>query len=702
MPVGHDEARLAKLQGTRAGGTAQLARDFLAYARQRFDVVGFKNTLVERLLPTVPRQGEPRPIAPRESFGKFDVRGRLGKGGMAEVYLVYDPEFNADSPRERDHMVALKVMKDTIAHEPSYVQRFLREAANTALIDHHNVVNVHEVGSVEGRLYFTMELIEGETLKDYMSRGMVEEDTGVQILCQLVDGLMAAHEREIGHRDLKPSNVMLVTSKARYGYELADEFDVAVKITDFGLAEMLDTDVPADMPEGRFLGTAKYVAPEVVKGETRTLKSDVFSLGILAFQMFAGRAPFRARNKLEYITANLNAEAPPLQSLAEVTPELSRVIDAMLVKDPAQRQDAEALRRDLGRLILRKQVGDPIEVGDDPESVFHVEGAGGTSARVGASSIPTKHLVGAGGGLLAVIVLLLLITRGGDPDQVPPPPPTSSHSTVAPTPSQRPQSPPPNADNPLLTPVPAVAPTVFKDRLARMEYLGALEAGDEAWTRGEQTRALTQWTRAQQLCPMRLEPLDQRVQTATREVSLRAAADAERAGDRRLALAEITKAVAAGAEGNAKSDRDRLERLVKDEDELDRRLVEVRGLGDAEAIETLRSLLPLAERVGRGDAVRSALRRLGAEPADEPAPTPSPSTAPDRPAEPASSPSPRQVDPAARLRAEALLGRAEDLFTQGDLSGAEQALRTAEQNMGPSDRSRALWMRLEAKRGGGR
>ena len=317
MPQVGDDVRLAKkLQGKRAGGTVQLAHDFLTYAREQFDVTTFKHTLAERLLPTVPRGGTPHPIAPRTPFGKFDVRGRLGKGGMAEVYLVYDPELAPDSTRERDHLVALKVMKDSIAHDPNYVTRFLREAANTALIDHHNVVRVHEVGSVPGRLYFTMELIEGETLKDFMSRSVVEEDVGVQILCQLVDGIMAAHEKEIGHRDLKPSNVMVVTSQARYGYELADEFDVAVKVTDFGLAEMLDTDVPTDMPEGRFLGTAKYVAPEVVRGESRTLKSDVFSLGILAFQMFAGRAPFRARNKLEYITANLNAEAPSLRTLA--------------------------------------------------------------------------------------------------------------------------------------------------------------------------------------------------------------------------------------------------------------------------------------------------------------------------------------------------------------------------------------------------
>jgi len=695
MAVGQDEAQLAKLQGTRAGGTVQLARDFLAYARDRFDVAGFKNTLVERLLPTVPRKGEPWPIAPREAFGKFDVRGRLGKGGMAEVFLVYDPELAPDSQRERDHLVALKVMKDTIAHEPSYVQRFLREAANTALIDHHNVVRVHEVGSVQGRLYFTMELIEGETLKDYMARGMVEEDTGVQILCQLVDGLMAAHEREIGHRDLKPSNVMLLTSKARYGYELADEFDVTVKITDFGLAEMLDTDVPTDMPEGRFLGTAKYVAPEVVRGETRTLKSDVFSLGILAFQMFAGRPPFRARNKLEYITANMNAQAPPLESLAEVTPELSRVIDAMLVKDPAQRQGAEALRRDLGRLILRERVGVAIEVGDDPVSVFFVEGAG-QSAPSAVSPEQTKLLVGAGVGVLAVIVLLFLITRGGSPD--PTPPPTTFQTSPSVPTSVRPQSPPPVSGDPVLTEVPSIPPTAFKDRLVRMDYQSALAEGDDAWVGEDHTRALAAWTRAAQLCPRQLEALHVRVRAATREVALRAAKDAERAGDRRQALAEVERAIGAGAGGSANAERKRLARLVEQEDELDRRLVEARRLEGAEAVGALRELLPLAKTVGREASVRTALERLGVEPDESPEPrrstTPDPTPV---------SPSPvREVDPAARLRAAALLSKAEDLLERGDLAGSERALRAAEKNVGQTEASRALWERLERAGGGTR
>ncbi|MCW8140642.1 MAG: serine/threonine protein kinase, partial [Planctomycetota bacterium] len=407
-------AQLEQIQGQAARTTIQLGADFLSYARATSTPVEFKHQLVERLLPTVPRRGQPYLVKEGASFGKFTIAEQLGKGGMAVVYRAVDPERGSGSGSgsvERRQQVALKVMREDISHDPEYVRRFLREAANAALIDHPNVVRVHEVGSVKGRLYFTMELIEGETLKETLARGPLPEEQGLQVLCQLVDGLIAAHERGIGHRDLKPSNIMLITGRTRYGLELeGDDFDVQVKVTDFGLAHMLDADTSDVMPEGRFLGTAKYVAPEVIKGGETTLKSDLFSLGVLAFQMFAGRAPFAARSKLEFITANLQAEAPPLDSVAPVSRDLARLVDAMLKKEPAERPDAISLRRDLGRLAGRRTRRERVVVADDPSSAFH-RGLPDAPRR----AAPAGVIIGVAAGLVVVVVALALVLRRPPP-----------------------------------------------------------------------------------------------------------------------------------------------------------------------------------------------------------------------------------------------------------------------------------------------
>src|SRR5690606_9763870 len=135
-------------QGSAAGATVQLGADFLSYARERFDASRFKAELIQRLLPTVPTHGQPRVVRPGTRFGKFELEEPRGKGGMAEVYQAIDLERAAGSGfgarDERAARVALKVMKAEIALDPEYVRRFLREAANTALIDHPNVVKVDE------------------------------------------------------------------------------------------------------------------------------------------------------------------------------------------------------------------------------------------------------------------------------------------------------------------------------------------------------------------------------------------------------------------------------------------------------------------------------------------------------------------------------------------------------------------------------
>jgi serine/threonine protein kinase len=701
MPVGEDAD--LDLQGTEAGATVQLGADYLSYVRKRLAAAEFKDQLIERLLPTVPLRGEPFPVQPRQRFGKFYIEGRLGKGGMAEVFLARDPERGGSGSGEhvtgpdREGYVALKVMKPDIALDGSYVRRFLRESANAALVEHRNVVTVYEVGSVKGRLYFTMEQIEGETLKDHLARGALDEEEGVQVLCQLVDGLMAAHERGIGHRDLKPANIMLITSEARYGLAIQGEFDVVVKITDFGLARQLTTDTSDVMPEGRFLGTAKYVAPEVVRGGEATLKSDVFSLGILAFQLFAGRPPFRAKNKLEYIAANLQQQAPPLDTLAPVSKALASLVDSMLDKNPERRPDAAALRRDLGRLRSRSESG-AVQPVDDPTSVFHGEGLDTGS---GAALHPQPlHLAAAAGACLLLVIGLFLALRG-DPNEGPPelPPtvpvselPGDGTKTSLPDPGPDPDPvPPPDADG-LLAEVPVPAASAFSTGLARRQVLDSLREGDAAWRRDDPVAALAAWETAGQLLGRLPDPLpaplERRLRAARGLAALVRADEAEARGDLRQALDDVEIALANGQDSAELLERrDRLREWVEREGSFDQRLVAARALTrDAatrdEGIAELRALLPLARRLDREESVLAALRRLGVDGEQGGGQDTDPDAPPDPP----------------RTRGDELLDQAQDMLQHGMLTAAAQALDAARDAGADPTRAGPLRERLDRAR----
>lgn len=598
MSERHKSSRLAELQGTKAGQTVQLGSDFLDYARQRYDPSEFKDALVKRLLPTVPTSGRPLRVRSREAFGKFNVRGRLGKGGMAEVFLAEDPE-----REERERQVALKIMKDTIAHDPSYVKRFLREAANAALIEHPNVVTVYEVGAVQGRLYFTMELIEGETLKERLEEGPLSEDDGVVVMMQLLDGLLAAHERGIGHRDIKPSNVMLVNSRARYGVELRDVFDVHVKVTDFGLAEMMEIDNSESL-EGRFLGTAKYVAPEVIRGKKATLKSDVFSLGILAFQLFSGTTPWRARTKVDYINANLDAEAPRLSDRAEVSEGLSDVVDRMLDKDPDERPDAAQLRRALGRLVARDHGygGDLFSDDRDRER--------GPGQRASSDAPPTVVLA-----IVTLVVLLaagLLFAFGGD---------------VSPPPERDPRDPDVDApDTPEADEPPEDSAEEAPRAVRQFGPLAGLTAkareaaakGDAAWGRDDAEGALARWQAvADDLGRAPPKGLALRVQTALREVSLAKARDAQARGDLHAAYCALDRAVAAGASAEVVRRRDALWAELELRHEVLAELEELReapAMAREQARASLAGLRDLAREAGLEAEWSQLVERLAGGP----------------------------------------------------------------------------------------
>lgn len=404
-----------KVQAAPPGATMHINKDSIERMRNQMSPGEFKQFLLDTFLDgsmkgQTLKEDTPTP----DPFGPYNNLVDIGHGGMALVYKVYDADMKMD--------VALKVMRPEISRDKEYLLRFLREASNTALIQHNNVVRLHTFGAFNGRLYFTLEYIEGKTLKQRMNEGRIPPKQSLEILRQTMEGLIAAHEQGIGHRDLKPANVMLTTNVNQFGFNLQGESNTVVKVTDFGLARMYGGEVAGTITqEGQFLGTAKYIAPELILGEDPTLQSDIFSLGIMAFQMFSGIPPFRVKQKVDYIEANLKWEAPLLHEVAmEIAPGVGTLVDAMLEKNPMDRPTADSLLRDIKRLENMGMADDPGPV-DDVSSVFHPSRKAIKERRnQGGESEETDPrifiAIGVAAFLLLILFIFLMVRRSGKPE----------------------------------------------------------------------------------------------------------------------------------------------------------------------------------------------------------------------------------------------------------------------------------------------
>src|SRR5262249_45338020 len=216
------------------------------------------------------------------------------------------------------------------------VSRFQREAEVLASLNHPNIAGIHDLAETNGSLYLVLELVEGETLADRISRGPIPVDEALSIAIQICDALEDAHECGVIHRDLKPANVKLTP-------------DGKVKVLDFGLAKLseqrlaaLDSETPTigklNTDPGTVLGTASYMSPEQARGQEVDARTDIFSLGVVFYEMFAGRPPFEGVGALDVISAILQKEPAPLrQYLAEAPPELENILIKTLRKDRGQR-----------------------------------------------------------------------------------------------------------------------------------------------------------------------------------------------------------------------------------------------------------------------------------------------------------------------------------------------------------------------------
>jgi serine/threonine-protein kinase len=245
-----------------------------------------------------------------------------------------------------DREVAVKVLPDSFAHDPDRRARFEREAKAVAALSHPNIVAIHDIGTHEGIPFAVMELLEGETLRSRLTKGPLPRQQTIEVGKPIADGLAAAHARGIIHRDLKPENLFLTA-------------DGRVKILDFGLARMEQAPnsqeatgpyVPAQTDPGTILGTAGYMSPEQVRGQTADTRSDLFSLGCVLYEMVTGRRAFERETASATMAAILHEEPPGLTASGrELPPELAGLLRRCLAKDASQRpQGARELAAELG------------------------------------------------------------------------------------------------------------------------------------------------------------------------------------------------------------------------------------------------------------------------------------------------------------------------------------------------------------------
>ena len=242
---------------------------------------------------------------------RYEIVRLIGEGGMANVYLAKDTIL--------DRKVAVKVLRGDLAGDEKFVRRFQREALSASSLSHPNIVEIYDVGEDEGNFYIVMEYIEGKTLKQLIKkRGVLSLPETMDIMLQLLDALASAHDSYIIHRDIKPQNIMIKESGL-------------VKITDFGIAMALNS---AQLTQtNSVMGSVHYLPPEQASGKGSTIRSDIYSLGILMFEMLTGKVPFRGDSAVEIALKHMKE---PIPSVREINPVVPRSVENIILKATAK------------------------------------------------------------------------------------------------------------------------------------------------------------------------------------------------------------------------------------------------------------------------------------------------------------------------------------------------------------------------------
>ena len=278
-------------------------------------------------------------------FGSYRILEKIGEGGMGTVYLAKDARLG--------RRVALKLLPAEFARDDDLVRRFELEARAASVLNHPNIIIVHEIGESDGRRFIVTELVEGRTLRERLAEGRFSVGEALEICAQVASALAKAHAAGVLHRDIKPENIMV------------DE-DGHGKVLDFGIAKQfardlaVDTDAPTNAhvntAAGVILGTATYMSPEQVRGQELDARTDIWSLGVVLYECITGRAPFEAQSYGDLVVSILHEEPPPLADFSIELPEgFELVLRRALTKEmPARHTSATEFRDELRR--LRRQL----------------------------------------------------------------------------------------------------------------------------------------------------------------------------------------------------------------------------------------------------------------------------------------------------------------------------------------------------------
>ncbi len=280
--------------------------------------------------------------------GRYEIVKSIGEGGMANVYLAND--------KILDRKVAIKVLRGDLANDEKFIRRFQREAQSVANLSHPNIVEVYDVEEEEGQHYIVMEYIEGKTLKQLLQkRGSLTLSEVIDIMLQLTDGLAHAHDAYIIHRDIKPQNIMI-------------QDDGLVKITDFGIAMALNATQLTQT--NSVMGSVHYLPPEQANGKSSTIKSDIYSLGILMYELITGSVPFKGDNAVEIALKHLKEKIPSIRRQNPTIPQsVENIVLRATAKNPKNRYDSvKDMNKDLKECLNEDKKNEKKIVFEYPEN----------------------------------------------------------------------------------------------------------------------------------------------------------------------------------------------------------------------------------------------------------------------------------------------------------------------------------------------
>ena len=361
-------------------------------------------------------------LQPGAEIAGYVVEAKIAEGGMGKIYGAHQPRIGK--------RVAIKVLERSYCDDASAVARFEQEARLVNEIHHPNIVDVFQFGELpDGRSFFIMEWLAGETLTERIDTGPLSTDEAIAILDTICDALEAAHEHGVVHRDLKSDNVFLASSRGKR----------TVKLLDFGIAKLArrnDLSSIGKTASGMVVGTPAYMSPEQARGQTIGPWTDVYQLGILAYKMLTGELPFDAENPFELVVAQLKAPPPSPKKLAPKTPDvLARLVVRMLAKVPDERPSIAEVRGVCARLL-------------EAETTPRAPRRGMAPVVLGATLL-----------VASVVSIAAWLWSREQGSAAPAALPATAGSSTTPAPAPTPPAPPPPAPTPA-PPVPASEPAI--------------------------------------------------------------------------------------------------------------------------------------------------------------------------------------------------------------------------------------------------